>query len=458
MPDQDYAMYQPGKIPTPPKRKGSSFTVGVINTMNMLIGAGILSMPYSTANLGYVMFPIYSLIVGFLSFYTVDLLVQACDVIKRYTYEEIAEEAFYRTFGKRNVGRKIVGTMLFITSIGACLSYGFIIKSQSPELLKTLLLKFDVACVENASSAWFFDGNILYLIITICITLPITMARHLDFLKYPSLIGMLAMFATIVIIVCFKSVISCKALVEGIDLESSESSNQNQNQFVSNKCGYSPNEKVLNDWSDFSKSLQNAAISKKNDTNADYCVAEPLIYNEKFTASMSTLFYSWMSHAGILTIYDSLQDRSRRSMQKVLSAGYIVNFIMNLLIGIFGYLTWYEMTISDVLLLYSSTSSENIWIFFTRLFVNLTVLFSIPILLFMGRVGFFNIFKNSSEGETEDISKVFTVVYNLLFLGLNWAIVSFLADSLGKIIFVAGLINVSIGFELGYFLDKNRPK
>ena len=97
---------------------------------------------------------------------------------------------------------------------------------------------------------------------------------------------------------------------------------------------------------------------------------------------------------------------------------------MYVAIGIFGYFTWYEYTISDVLLMYSKTSSENMWIFACRLFVNMTVLFSIPMILFFGRAGFFSMIKKSSE--SPEPTDYMLYAYNVVFLTVIYLATAFL--------------------------------
>ena len=111
-------------------------------------------------------------------------------------------------------------------------------------------------------------------------------------------------------------------------------------------------------------------------------------------------------------------------MLKVTTTGYTITYIMYVAIGIFGYFTWYEYTISDVLLMYSKTSSENMWIFACRLFVNMTVLFSIPMILFFGRAGFFSMIKKSSE--SPEPTDYMLYAYNVVFLTVIYLATAFL--------------------------------
>ena len=59
-----------------------------------------------------------------------------------------------------------------------------------------------------------------------------------------------------------------------------------------------------------------------------------------------------------------------------------------LLCGLFGYFTWYDSTISEILLAYSHGYSDNIYIFAARLFVLVTVTFSVPIVHYACRKAF----------------------------------------------------------------------
>merc|ERR1712048_438313 len=98
-------------------------------------------------------------------------------------------------------------------------------------------------------------------------------------------------------------------------------------------------------------------------------------------------------------------------MLKATGTGYLFCLAMYVAIGLCGYFTWKELTVSDILIMYGT---ENILIFVCRVFVDLTVLFSIPIVIFFGRKGFFSmVSRPRSEGpqtldEIEPESQRFT--------------------------------------------------
>lgn len=442
----------------------SGFIAGVVNVMNLMIGGGIIAMAFSASNLGYIQYSIASLIVSLLSLYTVDLLVKSCVKTNLKSYEDLAEESIIKFWPKLKpytIGRKIVGLCLFITSLACVLAYGFVIKSQLPEIIKTVLNLSDSKCYSN--SIWFLNGNIIYLVITVSITLPISMKRNLDFLKWPSMIGMASMILSIFILCIYKFYISCEDLILETRVELLQNNStilaQNLNQTLiqslnsQNQCGYEPDKDILGDWEDFTIKLNSIANQSLNDESSQYCQAQPFIFNSSTFDSWSVLFYAWLSHAGILTIYDSLKEQTRENMIKVTGTGYGLCLIMNVAIGLCGYFTWYETTISDILLmywirffcdfrpdapgrawlgmtllsrqvyhaifdlkslLYSKTSADSLWILACRTFVNMTVLFSIPMVLFFGRAGFFSVLKRNVDDPPP--ANKFLYIYNVVLL------------------------------------------
>ena len=119
----------------------SGFLGGVVNLLNLMIGGAILGMPYAAANLGWQGFIVFSIVVAAVSFFTADLLVQVAYRLGVSTYEEVAEIATKRLTGRSNYGCRFVGFCLFLTAFLVVQQMGFVVKSQMPELFKTLLIK-----------------------------------------------------------------------------------------------------------------------------------------------------------------------------------------------------------------------------------------------------------------------------------------------------------------------------
>ena len=148
-----------------------------------------------------------------------------------------------------------------------------------------------------------------------------------------------------------------------------------------------------------------------------------------------------------------------------------------------------ELTVSDILIMYGT---ENILIFVCRVFVDLTVLFSIPIVIFFGRKGFFSMVSRprsdvpeSLEPESQQFQPIDITtscelsknnskpnepsnktlyLYNVIFLAVTYYGVAFLADSIAGIFFLAGLICVCCGMILppliwmAVFTDEEKRK
>lgn len=443
-----------------PEPEKSGFVAGVVNTMNLMIGGGILSMPYVASSLGYVNFTICSIIVALLSLFTVDLLVQAAEELNVRSYEDVAEKAIYKVLPIKGIGKRVVGASLFLTSVACVVGYGFAIKSQAPEVIKTLLVSAGI-CVDP--DIWYLNGNFIYGIVTICITLPISFAKSLDFLKWPSMIGMCSMILTILVLCFYKLKVDCVAIIQDLagsivssytlsDASSTATSNQTEALFghpiVNGTCmpAYQPNEKALEEWGKFSHGME--AGYNRSLIGQPYCYTQPQQpMTDDFTQACLVLFAAWLSHAGILTIYDSLENPNRKNMAIVTGTGYLFCYVMNVGLGLCGYFTWNEFTISDVLLMYSKSSSTDYFIFSCRIFVNMTVLFSIPMVLFFGRVGFFSMINSDTDDDTppKDTS---LYIYDVLFLAATYIGVAWLAKSLGAIFALAGVICVILGFIL----------
>ena len=248
------------------------------------------------------------------------------------------------------------------------------LKSELPELVKFALIKFNVKCVE--SDSWMLDGNVLMLSVIILVILPITFAKNLDFLKYASASGMFSMTFCIFTIVFFSFKIDCEEDLIGSSGES---------HLLENECSYEPNHDTLEDWEKFQKSLS----KMKNESAETACQAD--FFKSSFMDAFGNLFFAFLCHDCIMAIYSELKAKSgnqRQKMMRVSRFAFSGITSLYLLCGLFGYFTWYDSTISEILLTYSHGFSDNIFIFAARLFVLITVTFSVPIVHYACRKAF----------------------------------------------------------------------
>ena len=360
-----------------PDSQLSGFSASIFNVMNTAIGSGIIGLPYAAAKTGYGFFTIALLAVAAMAYYSIDLLTEIGEYFQANSYEEIAGAVFNKKWiGKRLVGLRLAAFFIFFAVTVSVCSYFFMLKSELPELIKFALIKFNVKCVD--ADSYLLNGNFLMLVVIVLVILPITFAKNLDFLKYASASGMFSMTFCILTIVVFKFQISCQDLIDN-DAENAE--------LLENECLYKPDHETLADWEKFQTGFQ----QMKNDSKNGESVCEPEFFKPTFMQAFGNLFFAFLCHDCIMSIYGELRSsggQTRKKMMRVCRYAFSGITTLYLLCGLFGYFTWYDATISEILLTYSMGYSDNIFIFAARLFVLITVTFSVPIVHYACRKAF----------------------------------------------------------------------
>jgi len=234
----------------------------------------------------------------------------------------------------------------------------------------------------------------------------------------------------------------------------------------SNACNYQPDSKQLSEWSDFTDSLKDMAAlnDSQKACTAEYFKpygTETMTVQDTLEA-FSILVYAFSMHSSAINVFDNLKNRSPEKMAKTLRIAMLLITMFYLIIGIFGYLTWYNSTIADILLPYAKTSSGSILIFLGRVGVINTVLVSYLLLAFNNRTAFWRALKSESQSDVNEESEylktensqvqdaaenfeyfskdywIKQVGYNFVLYALVLLIVVAKADSLKLLLWISG--------------------
>uniref|UniRef100_A0A674ABP7 Solute carrier family 38 member 5b n=1 Tax=Salmo trutta TaxID=8032 RepID=A0A674ABP7_SALTR len=165
---------------------------------------------------------------------------------------------------------------------------------------------------------WFLNGNYLIIIVSVCVILPLALMRQLG--------------------------IQCNWLSMCIEAE----------RLVS----------LLK------HSLCNAA-------NLTY----PL-YGFQTAYTIPILAFAFVCHPEVLPIYTELKNATKRRMQGIANVSIMGMFVMYLLTAIFGYLTFYVNTESELLHTYSKVDPLDTLILCVRVAVLVAVTLTVPVVLF----------------------------------------------------------------------------
>ena len=127
--------------------------------------------------------------------------------------------------------------------------------------------------------------------------------------------------------------------------------------------------------------------------SGDESVCQAQFFKTSFMDAFGNLFFAFLCHDCIMSIYSELRATGKSGNQgekfmRVCRYAFAGITTLYMLCGLFGYFTWYDSTISEILLAYSHGYSDNIFIFAARLFVLVTVTFSVPIVHYACRKAF----------------------------------------------------------------------
>ncbi|XP_029472780.1 sodium-coupled neutral amino acid transporter 1 [Rhinatrema bivittatum] len=339
----------------------TSLGMSVFNLSNAIMGSGILGLAYALANTGIFLFVILLISVTLLSIYSINLLLTCSKVTGCMIYEKLGEQAF------DTPGKLLVFGSTSLQNTGAMLSYLFIVKNELPSAIKFLLGE------ENDFFAWYVDGRILVVIVTISIILPLCLLKNLGYLGYTSGFSLACMFFFLIVVIYKKFHIPCPIL------EFNETS------------------------------VNNATLD-------DMCKPKYFTANSKTVYALPTLAFAFVCHPSVLPIYSELKDRSKKRMKMVSNISFFAMFVMYLLTAIFGYLTFYSNVQSE--LLHTYQDRKDVLILTVRLAVIIAVILTVPVLFFTVRSSIFEMAKKTKHNTCQHVTVtvVLLAVTNLLVI------------------------------------------
>ncbi|XP_051251837.1 probable sodium-coupled neutral amino acid transporter 6 [Dicentrarchus labrax] len=316
------------------RAKGASFASSVFNLINAIMGSGILGLAYAMASTGIVGFCILLIVVSTLAAYSIHLLLTLCDQTGINSYEDLGGRALQKP------GKVMVGIAILIQNIGAMSSYLFILKSELPAAIDSFL------STDSTGNAWYEDGRLLLILVTLCVVLPLSILPKIGFLGYTSSIAFFFMLYFAVVIVVKKWSIPCP---------------------------------LPHNVTTLSGTFQ---ISNSSDSE---CTPKLFVISSKSAYAIPTMAFSFLCHTAILPIYCELDRPTKSRMQNVTNVSIGLSFLLYLISAVFGYLTFYAHVNSELLLGYDTYMPRDIMVMTVRLAILLSVLLTVPLIHFPAR-------------------------------------------------------------------------
>ncbi|XP_005085202.1 sodium-coupled neutral amino acid transporter 5 isoform X2 [Mesocricetus auratus] len=305
----------------------TSFGMSVFNLSNAIMGSGILGLAYAMAHTGVIFFLALLLCIALLSSYSIHLLLTCASVVGIRAYEQLGQRAF------GPAGKVVVAVIICLHNVGAMSSYLFIIKSELPLVIGTFLHM-------DPEGDWFLKGNLLIVLVSMLIILPLALMKHLGYLGYTSSLSLTCMLFFLISVIYKKFQLGCDVSHNHTAVEGEQPPVQGFN---------------------------------------SSCEAKLFTVDSQMSYTVPIMAFAFVCHPEVLPIYTELCRPSQRRMQAVANMSIGAMFIMYGLTATFGYLTFYSTVKAEMLEMYTQ---EDMLILCVRLAVLLAVTLTVPVVLF----------------------------------------------------------------------------
>ena len=347
----------------------TSFFTAVFNLMNAILGAGIVGLPYAASNLGYIFFGIMIIIVGLIALYDIDLLLRLCKRLGTTSYEKIAVLSY------GNFGKIYTCLVIFLHTLFAMCGFMFMVRYEGPPLIEGII-GYEKTCEGDddlTGKPWYLNGTYLVFITIIGIVAPLASLKNIDFLGYTSGLGMFCMLAFTAVVIVYKFLITCPVTAydgaqDFFETFSNISSNSGNSEENSNS-----NCTVEDLYEDYAIEFYDLA---QNQT----CGAKSFTWTGQSVYALPNMLFAFQCHASCLPIYAELPKKSIKLMMKISFTAISAVLIIYCLCSYFAYFTWYNVTMEEVLMMYTSLNPSDPLIIIARLCILICVILSAPLL------------------------------------------------------------------------------
>ncbi|XP_077990701.1 putative sodium-coupled neutral amino acid transporter 6 [Glandiceps talaboti] len=343
-----------------PTRKGS-FWISVFNLTSLILGSGMLGVPYAMMGSGIILFSILLVIVALLGTYSNHLLLKSCDLVNVKTYEDIGSRALGLP------GRLLVICAILLQTIGATASYLFISKNELPAIIRTL------ADAGADANDWYLNGTYLLLLMMIVIIAPLAFLPNIGFLGYTS--GFKFFFVMFFIIVIVVKKFSFPCPIPTTDWE---------NITETNIAAF-----LIQNTTDLTTAITSlstsATTTMSGNSTGDECTPKLFSLSLETAFAVPIIVYSFSCQIAVLPIFYELERPSKDRMQNVVYVSIAASFTIYMFIALFGYLTFYDNVQSDLLKSYMTYNPHDTLMLVARLAVLISFTFTVPLTLFPSR-------------------------------------------------------------------------
>lgn len=165
-------------------KRGAGVFDATVNMANSILGAGIVGLPYSMRESGFVAGLVLLVGLSFLTDWTIRLIVLNAKLSGRITYIEIMEHCFGQN------GKAAVSIFQFAFGFGGMCAFCVVIGDTIPHVIKMIF--------PSLSGSFLANRQFVITFFTLAISYPLSLYRNIEKLSKASAIALVSMVVIIV--------------------------------------------------------------------------------------------------------------------------------------------------------------------------------------------------------------------------------------------------------------------
>jgi len=379
-------------------RRGNIFGA-IANCVNTVIGAGVLSIPFSVGTIGWALGAILLILGAFGSWFSVNLLNRCALILSGYetSYGEVARRIniWYAVV----VDILLMILLLFVSILYLGISANFVVDA------------FKFMAPNAPADAWYLSRTFFLTLIAVCVCGPLSYFRKVTFLQYTSAMAVFFILYTVVLTAVYATK-PANEICGGFMSENNITS-----------C-YGPN----------------CCVSDAPDAACCVGLVSAFIWDFKsIMQAIPTFITAYTCQPQIFSIYNDLRNATPKKMDIVSGSALSICALLYILMGICGYVT-YGSHINDDLL---GSYPLNVEVTIARLGLGFVVAVSYPLLMHPTRDAVLNNIFQFSKIEPD--SKTGTIMYYSVvtfLVGLTY-LVAFFDIQVTIILRIAGIVSTA---------------
>lgn len=339
--------------------------VAVFLVVNAALGAGLLNFPEAYNRAGGI--TAASIVQGILVVFVVLallILAHCADLNDSKTYQDVVKHLC----GKRAQQLCSIGIVLYC--YGTCITFLIIIGDQFDRIFASLH-------GPDFCHFWYFNRNFLMTASSLLFILPLCFSKRIDFLKYPSSLGVISI-VYVVLLIAYQYKYATGSYPKG-------------------------------------------EIKTRPDKWMDVFNVVPVIC------------FGYQCHVSVVPIYSCLRNRSVITFSKTIIIAIIICVLTYTCAGVFGYLTFGSLVPSDILEAYDATQPA---VLIGIIALAIKTYTTYPVLQFCGRIAIESLIKNAaSANRCRELHR--RIVISVVWFGSTIAL-AIVIPNIGSVINILG--------------------